>query len=77
MSLDNIVFRKIKEISSRGTTPRPTVTIMQLASELSVSSEQLKPSITELKQLRLLTLIEGNNGGVRLTLLGTVVERNK
>lgn len=77
MSLENIVFRKIKEISSRGTTPRPTVTIKQLASELSVTHEQLKPSLTELKQLRLLTYSESNGSEFKLTLLGTVVNRNK
>ena len=74
MQTDNIVFRKIKEISARGMQPRPVVSILQLASELSVTSASLHPSLAQLKQLRLL-----NNTGtsVRLTLLGSVVNRDK
>jgi len=77
MQTDNIVFRKIKEISARGMQPRPVVTIMQLANELSVTSATLLPSLAKLKQLRLVNSNDSTNTSVRLTLLGSVVSRDK
>lgn len=77
MQTDNIVFRKIKEISARGMQPRPVVSIMQLASELSVTSASLHPSLAQLKQLRLLNFNDNTGTSVRLTLLGSVVNRDK
>ncbi len=77
MSTDNVVFRKIKEISSRGMYPRPLVTVIQLATELSMTSSNLLPSLAQLNRLRLVTFNDSSNPTVRLTLLGTVVNRDK
>lgn len=77
MSTENAVFRKIKEISARGMQPRPLVTAIQLAAELSVTSASLQPSLTQLKQLRLVNFGDSNGTSVRLTLLGSVVKRDK
>lgn len=77
MQTDNAVFRKIKEISARGMRPRPIVTVMQLATELSVTSASLYPSLAQLKQLRLVNFNDSTSTSVRLTLLGSVVNRDK
>lgn len=77
MSTDNVVFRKIKEISARGMSPRPLVTVIQLATELSMTSSSLLPSLAQLNQLRLINFNESMSSTVRLTLLGTVVNRDK
>ncbi|MBX2904444.1 MAG: hypothetical protein KF744_00295 [Taibaiella sp.] len=77
MSPENRVFSKIKEISARGMQPRPTVTIGQLANELQVSSDSLLPSLTQLKQLRLVSFNDSGASNIRLTLLGSVVNRDK
>lgn len=77
MSIENEVFRKIKEISSRGVRPRPSVTTHQIASELSVNTDSLSRSIAQLKQLRLISACDGESSSIRLTLLGSVVERHK
>ena len=77
MSTDNIVFRKIKEISGRGVHPRPEISIAQLASELSVTATSLISPLTQLKHLRLVNYHGDAIAGVRLTLLGSVVNRNK
>jgi DNA-binding IclR family transcriptional regulator len=77
MSLVNIVFRKVKEISARSITPRPMVSVYELANELSISGERLHPYLAELKSLRLLTYAGGSTPTVKLTLLGCVVKREK
>lgn len=77
MSTDNVVFRKIKEISGRGVHPRPEISITQLASELSVTVKSLTSPLAQLKQLRLVNYNGDAIAGVRLTLLGSVVNRNK
>ncbi len=77
MSIENVVFRKIKEISAREIQPRPTVTAYQIASELAVSSDSLLPTLAELKQLRLVSFCDGKGASIKLTLLGTVVKRDK
>ena len=77
MSIENEVFRKIKEISARDTRPRPEVTTMQLANELEISCDSLLPSLTQLEDLKLLNFCDAESSVVKLTLLGTVVKRDK
>jgi hypothetical protein len=77
MSTDNEVFRKIKEISTRTLQPRPLVNTYELASELNISRENLMKSLTELKQTRLVNFNDAQGQSIRLTLLGSVVKRDK
>lgn len=77
MPTENIVFRKIKEISARSIHPRPAVSIAELATELSVSAASLVSTLAELKQLRLVSFNDSMKTSVRLTLLGSVVTREK
>ncbi len=57
--------------------PRPLVDTAELAMELSVTRENLMPSLTQLKQLRLINFNDTKAAGIRLSLLGTVVKRDK
>ena len=57
--------------------PRPLVDTLELARELSVSRENLMPSLTQLKQLRLINFNDTQAAAIRLSLLGTVVKRDK
>jgi predicted transcriptional regulator len=75
--MENTVFRKIKEISTRGVHPRPPVNTRELANELLVSPESLMPSLNQLKKLRLLNFSDAHASSIRLTLLGSVVNRDK
>ena len=77
MPTENEVFRKIKEISTRTIHPRPLVNTGDLAKELSMSRESLMPSLTQLKQLRLVNFNDTQAMAIRLTLLGSVVNRDK
>ncbi len=77
MATENEVFRKIKEISTRTIQPRPLVNTYDLANELSMSRESLMPCLTELKQTRLVTFNDAKAVSIRLTLLGSVVKRDK
>jgi len=77
MSSENIVFRKIKEISARGLQPRPAITALQIASELSLTGDRLVPSLTLLKELRLVSFCDARGASVKLTLLGSVINRDK
>jgi predicted transcriptional regulator len=77
MSTENEVFRKIKEISTRTLQPRPLVNTYDLANELSISREALMPSLAKLKQTRLVNFNDAQETSVRLTLLGSVVKRDK
>ena len=77
LSTENIVFRKIKEISARGVQPRPVITAHQIESELSLSSNTLLPHLTELKGLRLVSFCDSGATAIKLTLLGSVVKRDK
>ncbi len=77
MPTENEVFRKIKEISTRTVQPRPLVNTTDLAKELSMSREHLLPQLTELKKLRLVNFNDTQGSAIRLTLLGTVVKRDK
>ena len=77
MSIENVVFRKIKEISSREMQPRPAVAINQIARELSVTTDSLLPTLDQLKNLRLVNFSDGQATSIKLTLLGTVVQRDK
>ncbi len=77
MITENEVFRKIKEISTRGYTPRPLVNSGDLANELGVTTDTLKPCLAQLKQLRLVNFNDAQGQVIRLTLLGTVVKRDK
>lgn len=77
MLIENEVFRKIKEISAREIKPRPLVNTAALAHELSVTPESLMPFLLQLKQLRLVNFIDIQASAFRLTLLGSVVRRDK
>ncbi len=77
MSTENEVFRKIKEMSARAIHPRPVVKTSELANELLVSRESLAQSLIQLKQLRLLNFNDEQASTIRLTLLGSVVKRDK
>lgn len=77
MSAENIVFRKIKEISIRGIHPRPSIAVLQISKELFLTSDSLSTQLTELKRLRLVTYCGNGTSSVRLTLLGSVVNRDK
>jgi predicted transcriptional regulator len=75
MPTENEVFIKIKEISTRTVQPRPLVNTGELAKELSVTREKLMPSLDELKSLRLVNFNDPEVTGIRLTLLGSIVNR--
>jgi Mn-dependent DtxR family transcriptional regulator len=75
MSDENVVFRKIKEMSSRVVHPRPALNTSDLARELSVSPESLTQTLDQLKDLRLISFFKPDHQSIKLTLLGTVVVR--
>jgi hypothetical protein len=75
MSDENIVFRKIKEMSGRVVHPRPALSTADLARELSVSPESLMPTLNQLNDLRLISFFKPDHHTIKLTLLGTVVVR--
>ena len=76
MSVENIVFRKIKEISARSTRPRPSINTGQLAIELSLTRDNLLPTLAQLKYLKLVNFSDAHASAVSLTLLGCMVTRN-
>jgi len=57
--------------------PRPEINTNELASELLVSAESLMPQLSELKKLRLVNFNDTKGSAVRLTLLGSIVTRDK
>ena len=75
MSIENDVFRKIKEMSKREMNPRPSINVNSLAQELNTSSDSLVPWLGRLKDLRLVNYNGNLPAFIRLTLLGTVVQR--
>ena len=75
MPTENEVFRKIKEISTRTFQPRPLVNTGELAAELGTTREHLMPWLNELKRSRLVNFNDVQGAGIKLTLLGTVVNR--
>ena len=77
MLTDNDVFRKIKEISTRTFNPRPLVNTGDLARELSITRDSLMPCLAQLKYLRLVNFNDAQGMVIRLTLLGSVVNRDK
>ena len=77
MSIENEVFRKIKEMSTRTVSPRPLVNTGELAQELGITRDALMPSLNSLKQMRLVNFHDPLGSAIRLTLLGTVVKRDK
>ena len=77
MSAENEVFRKIKEISTRTLQPRPLVNSAEIARELNMTQDILMASLNQLKTLRLVNFNDTQGSSVRLTLLGTVVNRDK
>jgi len=66
----NIVFRKIKELSTNQAKPRMPVLIYTLMQELNINSESLKPFLIQLVALRLIRYNELDKRSVKLTLLG-------
>jgi len=77
MPTENEVFRKIKEISTRAFNPRPLVNTSELAQELGMTKEKLMPWLTDLKDSRLVNFNDTKALAIRLTLLGSVVKRDK
>ena len=77
MATENEVFRKIKEISTRAVHPRPLINTGDIARELGLSRESLMPLLAQLKQLKLVNITDAQSATIRLTLLGTVVNREK
>ena len=77
MATENEVFRKIKEISTRAVHPRPMINTGDIAQELGLSREHLIPLLAQLKQLKLVNIIDPQSVTIRLTLLGSVVKREK
>ncbi len=76
MSTENIVFRKIKEISAREMRPRPHINTQELARELSLTREKIMPSLKQLKDLKLVNFSDVNGSAISLTLLGCTVRRD-
>lgn len=76
MSAENVIFRKIKEMSARGVRPRPAINTNQLANELSLTRETIMPSLTHLKDLKLVNFSDIHCSAVSLTLLGCTVKRD-
>ena len=64
-------------MSARTVHPRPVVHTAELAQELGVSRENLMQALNSLKQLRLVNFHDAQGGAIKLTLLGTVVKRDK
>lgn len=77
MKTENLVYSKIKEISARGIQPRPAIAINDLSKELALSYDMLLPHLTNFRQLKLLNYCDSKMLYIRLTLLGSVVKRDK
>jgi hypothetical protein len=77
LSPENEVLGKIKEMSARGMRPRPDLNTKEVAQELLVSYDHLIQILTILKDLRLVSFTDTRASYVRLTLLGSVVNRQK
>lgn len=61
------VFGKIKELSSRSAGKRPYIKFTQLETELDTTQQDLKPILTKLKKLRLVTYDKLRATSVKLT----------
>lgn len=75
MTDTNEVYRKIKEMSKRVPNPRPQIPVHNIAGELAIGSEQIRNSLEELKKLRLIQYDGKVATSIRLTLLGSTVNR--
>ena len=75
ISMETEVFKKIKEISTRTFHPRPLVNTAEIEYELGLSRDLLMPHLNQLKTLRLVNFNDPKGCGIRLTLLGSVVNR--
>jgi len=75
MTNTNDVFRKIKEMSKRVPNPRPQIPVNVIASELSISQDQIVTAMTELKKMRLIQYDMATPAYIKLTLLGCTVTR--
>lgn len=64
-------------MSKRVPNPRPQIPVNAVAAELALVREQILPSISELKKLRLIQYESGNFAPdyLKLTLLGSTVTR--
>jgi predicted transcriptional regulator len=71
----NVLHRKIREMSKMMANPRPQLTVRDIAGELNMSSDQLMPTLVELKDLRLIQFNEPGLSTIKLTLLGCTVQR--
>jgi|GEM_PF-1107428 len=77
MATVNDVYRKIKDLSAREWTPRPSIAVATLSSELSLTRESVMPMLTELQDMKLIRFNETTKASLRLTLLGHTVNRDK
>jgi hypothetical protein len=77
MSAENIIFRKIKEMSVQAVRPRPVLSAYDVARELSMPVDELVEPLVHLNELKLINFSKADFDSVKLTLLGTVVVRNK
>lgn len=71
----NEVYRKIKEMSAREMNPRPKIMVQQLVDELMITQDNLMPCLTALKDMRLINAEGYDFTSIKLTLLGTTVNR--
>lgn len=75
MTSTNEVYRKIKEISLRTANPRPPINIQAMAQEMQLRRDDILPHLQELKEMRLVQIDSNRYVQVKLTLLGTTVNR--
>jgi len=75
MATVNVVYRKIKEISSRAAKPRPFILVSKISDELVIKQDELMPFLQELQDLRLIQFAEISTESLRLTLVGHIVKR--
>jgi hypothetical protein len=71
----NDVYRKIKEMSAEAWTPRPVLSVINLSSRLETNSERLLPLLSYLQEIKLIRFNEAGRTSVKLTLLGSAVNR--
>ncbi len=71
----NEVYRKIKEMSAREMNPRPKIMVQELVNELMITQDNLMPCLTALKDMRLINTEGFGFACIKLTLLGTTVNR--
>lgn len=72
---ENQVFQKIKEMSQRTFNPRAILDTADVAAELRTSQAALIPWFVRLHELKLVNYSKFQPTRIKLTLLGSVVNR--